>query len=470
MSSKKTFWLKTAVAAALAAVTGCITQDAARPYCENIEEGFISLFDGQTFLGWEGDLKAFSGEFNPICGYMGRGKNRKPFRSDGYAMCYTPAKDGAPQKIYTKKEYDNFVLRFCYLVSTNATAAVGLRTPLNACPVKDGIAIALADDFGLEKSNLAADRFSGSLIGIKPSLREPNIRLDWKRESGNTYAKPVEKWNMMEIRAVGEKVTVMLNGEIVSDVTVKGRPAKGRIVIAGKDKPIKIMHLRVKRVGPDWRPDGCPCLNKAPAGFVSLFDGKTLANWKGVTTEESFDRPWVRRAATPEKRAEMQRKADELMRKFWFVRDGALFFDGKKGGYSLATAKDYADFELYADWRILTVTGDSGFYPRGVCQVQIWDAHNMWHLGSGGLYNNKVNERHAMSIADKQAGDWNRCFIRMKGDRITVRLNGVTVVDDVPLENANAKRWPGPIPAIEQLELQCHGDPLEFRNIFIREL
>ena len=39
------------------------------------------------------------------------------------------------------------------------------------------------------------------------------------------------------------------------------------------------------------------------------------------------------------------------------------------------------------------------------------------------------------------------------------------------LENANLKRFPGTeVPDCEQLELQCHGDPLEFRNLFIREL
>ena len=440
--------------------------ECARAYPEHIEEGFVSLFDGETLLGWEGDRAAFSGEERPYVGMM----RKKPFHSDGFALVYAPAADGHPQKIYTKKEYDNFVLRFDYFMPTNGVGTVGLRTALGECPCKAGVAIALADDFGFEKGGLEADRFSGSIVGVQPSRREPNIRLDWKRDSGNTYAKPAGRWNMVEVRAVGERVTVMLNGEIVSDASVKGRPAKGRICLVGKDKEVKWMHLRVKRVGPDWRPDACPCLNKAPAGFTALFDGKSLAGWKGVTTEEQFDRPWVRQAATPEKRAEMQAKADALMRQHWAVRDGALFFDGKKGGYSLATAKDYKDFEMYADWRILCITGDSGIYPRGVCQIQIWDAHNMWHLGSGGLYNNKVNERHAMSIADREAGDWNRFYVKMVGDRVTVRLNGVTVVDDIPLENANAKKFPGPIPAIEQIELQCHGDPLEFRNLYIREL
>ena len=47
-------------------------------------------------------------------------------------------------------------------------------------------------------------------------------------------------------------------------------------------------------------------------------------------------------------------------------------------------------------------------------------------------------------------------------------MNGVLVVDNVTLENYwDRKR---PIFPVEQLELQCHGDPIEWRNIFIREL
>ncbi len=38
------------------------------------------------------------------------------------------------------------------------------------------------------------------------------------------------------------------------------------------------------------------------------------------------------------------------MQKHWKVEDGVLVFDGK--GRSLATAKDYGDFEMYVDWKI----------------------------------------------------------------------------------------------------------------------
>jgi hypothetical protein len=56
----------------------------------------------------------------------------------------------------------------------------------------------------------------------------------------------------------------------------------------------------------------------------------------------------------------------------------------------------------------------------------------------------------------------------MVGDKVTVKLNGVLVVDNTVLENY----WNRELPIFvrEQIELQCHGDPIEFKNIFIREL
>jgi hypothetical protein len=56
----------------------------------------------------------------------------------------------------------------------------------------------------------------------------------------------------------------------------------------------------------------------------------------------------------------------------------------------------------------------------------------------------------------------------MKGDRVTVYLNGVLVTDNVPLENY----WDRSMPLFprEQLELQAHGTEVAYRNIFVREL
>jgi hypothetical protein len=206
-------------------------------------------------------------------------------------------------------------------------------------------------------------------------------------------------------------------------------------------------------------------LNKPPAGFKALFTGRDLTNWKGLID--------IKRKATlsPEQLREEQAKADEKMRAHWSVKDGILTFDGK--GDSLQTARDYGDFELYVDWRIQP-KGDSGIYLRGNPQVQIWDRDagsalaDGKFIGSGGLYNNQNNPSRPIAVADKPAGEWNTFFIHMVGDRVTVKLNGQTVVDNTPLENYWERGKP--LPATGPIELQNHGNLLEFRNIYVREL
>lgn len=177
-----------------------------------------------------------------------------------------------------------------------------------------------------------------------------------------------------------------------------------------------------------------------PAGFTALFNGKDLSGWK---TDE-HDAPT-----------------------HWTVKDGVLHYDGK--GDSLRTAKDYGDFELYVDWKI-GKDGDSGIYLRGKPQVQIWDPDTAaaGGVGSGGLYNNKVGPSKPLAKADRPIGEWNTFHIIMKGEKVTVYLNDVKVVDNVTLENY--PDYVGSIPRSGTIELQHHGNPLEFRNIYIKEL
>ena len=201
-----------------------------------------------------------------------------------------------------------------------------------------------------------------------------------------------------------------------------------------------------------------------PEGFVQLFNGKDLTNWKGLLASP-YDNPIERGKLTPEKLATEQTKADESMRQHWKVVDGILQFDG--GGTSLATVKDYGDFEMLVDWKVLNPNGDSGIYLRGSPQVQIWDPVQ-WKVGSGGLYNNEKNPSEPLKIADNPIGHWNTFHIKMIGDRVTVHLNGELVVDSVVLENYWDRSQP--IFSTGQIELQCHGDPIHFRNIFIREI
>jgi hypothetical protein len=112
--------------------------------------------------------------------------------------------------------------------------------------------------------------------------------------------------------------------------------------------------------------------------------------------------------------------------------------------------------------------GDSGIYLRGnsKSQVNIW----CWPIGSGEVYGyrNDTNVEAAVRAgvtpklkADKPIGQWNRFLITMRGDRLTVVLNDKTVIENAQL--------PG-VPSEGPIALQHHGDPIQFANIYMREL
>jgi HEAT repeat protein len=203
-------------------------------------------------------------------------------------------------------------------------------------------------------------------------------------------------------------------------------------------------------------------LNQPPEGFTALFNGKDLAGWKGLAGEGGS--PLARMKMSDGEFAEAQKEADALMSAHWKAEKGILVFDGK--GSHLCTAKDYGDFEMFVDWKI-GPGGDSGIYLRGSPQVQIWDPAQ-WPEGSGGLYNNQKNPSKPVQRADNPVGEWNTFRIIMIGERVTVYLNSVLVVDNVIMENY----WDRTVPIfpLGQIELQSHGSPLYFRNIFIREI
>jgi hypothetical protein len=229
--------------------------------------------------------------------------------------------------------------------------------------------------------------------------------------------------------------------------------------------------------------------NEPPPGFTALFNGKDLTNWQAAI-------PLGQRAKLdPDTRARLQKEADEDVLPHWTVQDGVIVHDGKKGrhGWNLGTVKDFGDIELYVDWKI-EPKGDSGIYLRGQPQVQIWDSDETpgardedKHSGSGGLWNNPLPDdvkaskdiptrlkagqkigKVPLKKADKKPGEWNTFHIVMKGDNVTVFLNGEKVVDDAPLANYWEKGKP--LPATGPIELQHHGDKLWFKNIYVKEL
>jgi HEAT repeat protein len=199
------------------------------------------------------------------------------------------------------------------------------------------------------------------------------------------------------------------------------------------------------------------------AGFVPMFNGKDLTGWKGLV-----ENPIARAKMSKEELAQKQKAVDATISESWTVRDGMIVFNGK--GNNLCSIKDYGDFEMWVDWRI-TKHGDSGLYLRGTPQVQIWDTSRIdvgAQVGSGGLYNNQKNPSKPSQVADNPVNDWNTFYIKMIGDKVTVILNGIKVVDNVTLENY----WDRSIPIFPTgaIELQAHGTDLGFRDIYVREI
>ena len=198
-------------------------------------------------------------------------------------------------------------------------------------------------------------------------------------------------------------------------------------------------------------------------GFEPIFNGNDLSGWQGLV-----ENPIARARMSKQELAKKQQEADARLKESWSVRDGAIYFTGH--GDNLCTIRPYGDFEMLVDWKI-SRDGDSGIYLRGSPQVQIWDPtgkSESTRVGSGGLFNNEKNRSTPIRVADNPVGEWNTFHIRMVGERVTVHLNGILVVDNEVMENY----WDRSIPIFpeEAIELQAHGNELAFRNIYVKEL
>ena len=199
-------------------------------------------------------------------------------------------------------------------------------------------------------------------------------------------------------------------------------------------------------------------------GFVSMFNGKDLSGWQGFVAN-----PIKIKGFSSYKLKKLQEAANKKMHENWSVKDNTIAFSGK--GANLCSVKDdYGDFEMVVDWRI-TKKGDSGIYLRGTPQIQIWDTSRVEvgaQVGSGGLYNNKKHESHPLVVADNPVNDWNTFRIKMVGERVTVYLNGILVVDNVVMDNY----WDRSIPIFPKgtIELQAHGTDLAFRDVYVKEI
>jgi len=189
------------------------------------------------------------------------------------------------------------------------------------------------------------------------------------------------------------------------------------------------------------------------AGFVPLFDGKTLDGWKN-----------------PYKWGEA------------VIENGEIHLKGDRKWF-LVTEKTYADFVFEGEVKLPEGKANSGFMfrahvePNKVFGYQAevdGDAKRMW---SGGLYDEgrrmwfispKRDDPESVAAFAKRIGDafkrldWNHYRITCKGKRITIEVNGVVTTDIE--DDADAEGVIG---------IQHHGEKgqtYKFRNLRIKEL
>ena len=162
------------------------------------EDGFVPLFDGRTLQGWMGSTDGYE-------------------VADGAITCI-PAKGG---NLLTEREYGDFVLRLDFLVPPGGNNGVGIRAPRTGHIATLGMEIQILDNPDPKYAKLAPYQYHGSVYGLIPAKRG--------------YLRPAGEWNTQEIRCIGSRVTVVLNGETIVDGDVQ--QAATPKALDGKDHP-----------------------------------------------------------------------------------------------------------------------------------------------------------------------------------------------------------------------------------------
>jgi HEAT repeat protein len=209
-----------------------------KPYevsAEEKKEGFVPMFNGVNLDGWMGNTVNY------------------------YAQNGMIISDPAPKapasmnkNIYTEKEYSDFIVRFEFQLTSGANNGLGIRTPTEGDAAYVGMELQILDNEAEIYKDLKIYQYHGSVYGVIPALRG--------------YLKPVGEWNYQEVKAVGNHITITLNGKIILDgdiakasknntETADGQKhpgllnKSGHIGFLGHGSFLKFRNLRIKDLG-----------------------------------------------------------------------------------------------------------------------------------------------------------------------------------------------------------------------------
>jgi hypothetical protein len=194
-----------------------------------------------------------------------------------------------------------------------------------------------------------------------------------------------------------------------------------------------------------------------PSDAIVLFDGTNLSKWKNDSGGEAR----------------------------WVVRDGYAEVNGTG---SIMTKDEFGDVQLHVEWATPAKVegegqgrGNSGVYLQGRYEIQVLDSYQnkTYPDGQAGAFYGNFPP---LVNASRKPGEWQTYDIIFQAPRpsadgktvqpgfFTVLHNGVLVQNHVPVKSSTtAAAFRG---ATERgpLVLQDHGNPVRFRNIWIRRL
>ncbi|MCF6296985.1 MAG: DUF1080 domain-containing protein [Flavobacteriaceae bacterium] len=405
------------------------------------EKGFISIFNGKDFTGWEGLVEnpIKRGEMHKITLARAQTKANKQMMLDWFI------KDGVIgfkgegyNNICTIKDYGDFEMLVDWKITKGGDSGIYLRgTPQ----------VQIWDIARIKKG---AQVGSGGLYNNKTNKSIPLVVAD----------NAIDEWNTFRIKMVGERVTVHLNGVLVTNNVIlenfwdRKLPifAKEAIELQahGKDLGFKNIYIREINSGNELLSD-----EERKAGFKSLFNGKDLDHWIGNKTD-------------------------------YIVENNEIAVRPEEGGHgNLYTAEEYSDFIFRFEFKLTPgannglgirtpLEGDAAYVGT---ELQILD-------NTASIYAKLKNYQYHGSaygiIAAKKGflnpvGEWNYQEIIIKGDDIKIILNK-TVILEGNLKEASKngtvdyKDHPGLKRNKGHIAFLGHGSELEFRNIRIKDL
>ena len=274
------------------------------------EKGFVSIFNGKDLTGWEGLVK------NPIVrGKMSKRELAKAqVKANAQMLNDWFVKDGVIgfkgegyNNICTIKDYGDFEMLVDWKITNGGDSGIYLRgTPQ-------------VQIWDIARTNVGAEVGSGGLYNNQKNERIPLEVAD----------NPINDWNTFRIKMVGERVTVYLNGVLVTDNVALENYWDRKLPIFtkeaielqahGEDLGFKNVYVREIESG-----DVLLSEDEKKAGFKSLFNGKDLDHFIGNKTD-------------------------------YLVENNEIFVNPKQGGHgNLYTAEEYSDFVFRFEFKINT--------------------------------------------------------------------------------------------------------------------